>query len=247
MSNLVQGTTFSLFFTQGFENKEIAQKIVNVLISAPKRVRPRKFGAFPPGRKIENADDVVGVLVNERGPKSGPRAGSLIMDVGKDCGFQAQWNKSAEPSFPFIGGHLMFAAIAKDGAILDDFIGVVRTLVGTLKPVYGEVRSMAVKGWDTPVNLTMRLPDVPPISIYGKEYIDLFGKDKIERAPFLSITPVGECYWLTAHDSVMEEVPDARRESIRNYLGEDSFVAGGKRKYTHGHAPKFNLSHLSSR
>lgn len=242
MSNLVSGVTFSLSLTEDLEDRDIAESIIDVLLAAPKSIRPKKFGSFQADAKIGSAEELTDVLVNVSGPKVGARAGSLIMEVGKDCGFQVQWNKSNRPSFPFISGHLMFTAISKDASILDDFLGVVRRLVEVLSPVYGEVRSMAVKGWDAPLNLSLRLPDVPPISIYGDEYIAFFGQEKIEKAPFLKIEKVGECYWLVAHASVMEGVPDSMRANIRSYFGENSFMANGKWKYTEGDAPEFDLS-----
>lgn len=242
MSNLVDGIAFSLSFTDDFENRELAQKIVDVLLSAKKSVRPKKYGAFQPELKVGEMEDVVDVLVNAKGSKLGPRAGSLILEEGKNCGFQVQWNKSSQPSFSFIGGHLMFSAVSKNEGALNDFVSVIRNLVSALSPAYGEIRSMAVKGWDAPMNLFLRLPDIPPVSVYGKEYIAFFGREKIEKAPFLRFEMAGDCYWLISHELVMESVPDATRSVIRSYFGEEAFMANGKWKYAEGHAPEFDLS-----
>ncbi|HET8730547.1 MAG TPA: hypothetical protein VFM34_05490, partial [Moraxellaceae bacterium] len=153
-----------------------------------------------------------------------------------------QWNKSSQPGFSFIGGYLMFAAIDKDPQALADFVELARRLVAALAPAYGEIRSMAVKGWDAPMNLQLRLPDVPPISIYGREYIELFGRDAIEAAPFQSVERVGEAYWLVASESLREGVGDEARARIRAHFGEDAFMANGKWKYQDGRAPRFDLS-----
>ncbi|GAB7549699.1 hypothetical protein [Cupriavidus sp. 8B] len=241
MSNIISGFTFALFSTLDFEGDSIAKNIVDVILSAPGDVSPKKMGAFEPKEIIGSTDDVVDILVNRSGPKTGMRSGSLLLEAGKECGFQVQWDKSEKPGFHVISGHLMFSAIVRDSTILCDFMDVIRALVGVVKPVYGEVRSMATKGWDAPVDLLVRLPDVPIISIYGVEYINLFGRDRIESAPFLKIERFDEYYWLVAHDVSPDGVPDSVRNDIRRHLGEDAFMADGKWKYKFGSAPKFDL------
>ena len=144
--------------------------------------------------------------------------------------------------FSFIAGHISFDLISKNASIVSAWLGVVKSLVEIVSPTYGQVRSMNVKGWDAPFNLPLRLPDIPPISIYGREYIDLFGADKIESAPFSAISQVGECYWLVANESLLEEVPDTKRQEIRCYFGEDSFMADGHWKYRDGRALSFDFS-----
>jgi len=245
MSNLINGITFSLFINENFEDRFVAKKITDVFLRSAKTITPKKFGYFQPDVKIVDAEKVIDVLVNKDGPKVGPRAGSLILEASKGCGFQIQWNKSSQPCFSFIGGHLMFENIHKDNEILNDYIRLVRDLVAEFSFEYGEVRSMALKGWDLPLNLQIRLPDIPPISIYGKNYISFFGEEKIKRAPFLKLEKIGDSYWLVAEESLFNEVPEVKRAKIRSYLGEDSFMANGKWKYSDGNAPKFDLSFSS--
>jgi len=241
MSNLVSGLSFSLCFASDFEDQDMAQKILEVFLSAPASVRPKKFGAFQPSEKIQETSAVLDVLTNKAGNKAGVRAGSLILEHSKSCSYQVQWNKTNRPTFSFISGHLMFSAMSK-GTVLDDFIALVKQLAVVLSPAYGEIRSMAVKNWDAPMNLLIRLPDVPPVSIYGKEYIAHFGEEKIKAFPFGTVEQVGEGYWVTAHPSVLEEVPSARRAEVRSYFGEQSFMADGKWRYTEGSAPDFDLA-----
>ena len=93
-----------------------------------------------------------------------------------------------------------------------------------------------------PRDLTLGLPEVPPISIYGKEYVDLFGVEKVEQAPFLEIERVGDCYWLVAQKSIAKKVPNPVRANIRSYFGEDAFITGEIADYKVGRAPKFDLS-----
>lgn len=242
MSNSIDGLSFSLFFARDFEGPEIASEIVRVFLSSNRSVRPVKYGVFGPDEDIVDAASVADTLMNIESPDGRSRSGSLILERNRGCGYQVQWNKSNQPGFSFIGGHLMFSSYGKHGGALDGFIDLVKDLVVQLSPVYGEIRSMAAKGWDTPINLLLRLPDVPPVSIYGKEYIEFFGHEKIEGAPFIKREKVGSCYWLVASEILEEDVPSAVRSSIRSFLGEKSFMADGKWKYSDGNAPNFDLS-----
>jgi hypothetical protein len=244
MSNLLNGLAFSLSCLTDLADQKIAQEVINVFLASASGVKPRKAGAFQADSDIRDAQALVRLLVNEDSLHEGMQGGSLVLEVSKDCGFQVQWNKSPHAGFPFVGGHLMFPAISKNSGLLDDFLALIKELVRVTSPAYGEVRSMAVRGWDAPMNLELRLPDVPSVSIYGREYIDMFGREKIDTAPFVAREIVGECYWLVAHQPVIEGVPDEQRQRIRNHLGADAFMADGKWKYSDGRAPNFNLSAL---
>lgn len=101
--------------------------------------------------------------------------------------------------------------------------------------------------WNTPMNLKLRLPDIPAIAVYGKPYIDLFGIDKIESAPVVRLEAIGKShYLLQSVSSIDEPVPASVRQSIREHLGEQAFMADGRWRYQDGLAPTFNLTSLLS-
>jgi hypothetical protein len=234
--------SFSLDSTKDFEDIDLATRIVAICLSLPPTLRPTKFGAFAPLKgKVGAVDEIVSVLVNARGTKSGPRGGSLLLRARSDMsGYSVQWSKSARPGFSGVMGWIMSDVIRNDPLILKGRLDGVRRFVEILSPSYGEVRLMSDEG--DPRDLTLGLPEVPAISIYGKEYIDFFGATKIEGAPFLEVEKVGACYWLVAQKSIIDKVPSATRASIRSYLGEDAFVIGDLAQHKIGRAPKFDLS-----
>ena len=163
---------------------------------------------------------MIDLLVNKAGPKSGGRAGS----------------------FSLVSGWIAFDFLDDEKNVLGSWLEGIKRLVEVVSPAYGYVNSMAVENWDTPLNLQLRLPDISPISIYGREYVELLGAKEIEAAPFLEIEKVGVCYWLVASHSLRSGVPKGRRKEIREYFGEDAFMADGNWKYSTGRAPKFDLS-----
>src|SRR5262249_50861130 len=156
-----------------------------------------------------------------------------------------QWQKSARFQLPFVSGHIMFEALDRSPGLEAEWVAAIRRLVEILAPAYGEVLSMAVKGWDAPLNLRIRLPDIPSVSVYGPDYIKLFGKERIESAPFLAVEKVGACYWAIASGSPRLEVPAVLRKKIREHLSADAFMADGSWKYTGGIAPDFDLSNTT--
>jgi len=234
---------FALLSTADFEEETFAAQIIGHLLSLPEFLRPKIFDAYEPlKRNVDSLDEIVGVLVNEGVERTGPRSGGVLLDLNGNIGYQIHWRKTERPGFSLVGGSLTFDAIGRDESKLNLWIDNVRSLVEIVGPAYGEVRSVSTTGTNHPFSLQVRLPDVPPVSIYGKEYIDFFGRHQIESAPFLETAKVGECYWLVAHRTVLEEVPSAKRSAIRSHLGADAFMADGRSKYKDGRAPTFDLS-----
>ncbi|HPT51368.1 MAG TPA: hypothetical protein PLS67_04480 [Accumulibacter sp.] len=240
MSNLVPGITFSLSSLSDFSSPSLASEIVRTICDVPSSIRPSKFGPFEGVSPLAGLDEPVKFISQ---PEKPVKAGSLVLTAGKNCEYQVQWNKSVPPSFPFVGGFLLRNAFDKKSDTLLAFLDLVKKLASTTNVVYGDVRSMEFAGWDTPVNLSLRLPDIPNVSIYGKPYIELFGRERIEGAPFHRIEQLSDdLYWLQATELVTDPVPEDLRVSIRKYFDEDAFMSGKKWRYSDGLHPAFDFS-----
>lgn len=240
MSNLVPGITFSLSSLSDFSSAPLAREIVRNICDVPSSIRPSKFGPFEGGSPLTDLDEPVKFISQ---PGTHVEAGSLVLTAGKNCEYQVQWNWSDPPSFPFIGGFLLRNFFDKKPDVLMDFLDLVKKMASTTNAVYGDIRSMEFAGWDAPFNLGLRLPDIPNVSIYGKPYIEFFGRDKIESAPFHSIEQLSDdLYWLQATELVTDLVPENVKTSIRKHFGEDAFMSGNKWRYSDGHHPVFDFS-----
>ncbi|WP_254459649.1 hypothetical protein [Xanthomonas sacchari] len=240
MSNLIQGITFSLFSAKSNFEREMVSKIIEELLGAPEEIRPRSFGFFSGDKPIRESAEVLDLIFKKSQVQ--PDAISLVLEFGGG-GYQLQWNKTEPPEFCFIGGTLRNNLISSKPGALDCFIDLFKGLATIFDVSYGEIRSMAVKNWDNPVDLWKRLPDIPSISIYGKDYIDMFGRCRIESAPFLKVKILSEeLYVLYAADDVVSPVDEKTKDQIRAHLGEDSFMSGGKWRYKDGVHPHFNFS-----
>jgi hypothetical protein len=229
----------ALMSTADFEDRDLGTRIVRFLLALPAPFRPTRFDTCEPiARPVTSVDAIVDLLVNEGAPRTGPRSGSLLLQADKTIGYDVFWRKTQRPGFSLVGGGI---DDIQDETILATWIDHMRSLVEIVSPAYGEIKSVPVTH-GTPLNLQIRLPEVPPISIYGKDYVELFGRDKIETAPFLEMSKIGACYWLVAHHAVTEDVPEAKRAEIRDHFGADAFMPDGRWKMRDGRAPSFDLS-----
>lgn len=240
MTNLVPGIAFSLSSLSNFADSSLAKEIVRTICEVPSGIRPSKFGSFQGTRPLIDLDEPTKLIAPE---DKQVEAGSLVLAAGKNCEYQVQWNRSNPPAFPFVGGFVLRDAFAKRPEVQTELLALVKKLATAANVVYGDVRSMEFAGWDTPFNLSVRLPDVPNISIYGRPYVELFGREKIESAPFHRIEQVADdIYWLQATEFVTDLVPEDVRASIRAHFGEDAFMSGKRWRYTDGLHPRFDFS-----
>jgi hypothetical protein len=241
------GIGFTLFSVEDFEDAALASRVVSRILTVPRGLRPRRFGHFEDDtRKVGHGD--VSPLVREwLAPLGGGapthREGSLLMLGSGGSGFQIGWQKSTEPSFSFVGGDLPLSWFDDRPSLGRAFVSLVRDLVGLVSPVYGEIRDLSLPGSDLPVDLFKRLPDIPWVSVYGRPYLDLFGLDSIQTAPFKSIEelPSGH-YWLRASERVHETLSEEKKAAIRLHLGERAFMRRGRWRYKEGLAPQFDFS-----
>ncbi|UJB64047.1 hypothetical protein YS110_04345 [Acidovorax sp. YS12] len=243
MNNLVPGIAFSLISTSDFSNPSLARKIVQTICGVSGSIRPSKFGPFEGVSLLADFDEPV-KFISQTGKHT--EAGSLVLRAGRNCEYQVQWNRSNPPSFPFVGGFLLRNAFDKKPDVLVDFLALIKKLAPVVNIVYGDIRSMEFAGWDTPFNLSVRLPEIPNVSIYGKPYIDFFGREKIESAPFHHIEQLADdFYWLQATELLTDQVPEEVRISIHQHFGDEVFMSGKKWRYNDGLHPEFDFSAIA--
>ena len=250
MSNLLKGVNFRLSSLEDFGNRSLAESILRAFISAPSCLRPEKYGREQPLRALVSGQErMMDLLVpQQRTTSEGPIKvpdGLLIMEFAPRGEYLIHWKRHTAPSFAGISGSIPSEMILAEPSRFGDFLALVKTLVEIANPVYGDVQNMEFHGWDTPLDLQKRLPDVPWLSIYGPPYIQFFGEEKILSAPFFKIERLRSGhFWLQSTDSIYAPVPEAIRIAIRRHFGEDSFMAHPKWRYKDGKAPEFDFSNM---
>jgi hypothetical protein len=250
MTNTVESIGFSLNSLTDFEDDELARRVIAEIMSMPRKLVPTKFGPYEPLERLpDDTDPLIEAWLNVAGKRDleagAPRGSLLLLSGPKEVAFQVYWRKDYTPSFSYITGDVPISLVEKEPVLWEAWLDLIRRLVSLINPVYGDIRNMSFPGWDVPMDLQRRLPDIPWASIYGEPYVSFFGVKKIETAPFLRIEKLASGqYWLEASGTVFEPVTEETRQNIRQHLGVDSFMVGRKSRYKDGRAPEFDYSSI---
>lgn len=251
MSDISQSIVFFLLSLEDFEDQYLAQKVIDIFVSAPDALCPQTYNLLRGKRKIKFKEELVNAFVGSETNYPCPeiaKSVTLLLDREERCDYQVSWNKYArltEPSFQMISGGVDIPLLQEIPELLEEFCTLAKEISAASKCVYGHIQSAAFRGWSTPVDLSVRLPDIRPMSIYGYPYIELFGRKAIESAPFLKIEKISpDSYWLEANKSVFEQVDEERKKSIREHFGENAFMVGKKWRYSSGRSPVFDFSKI---
>lgn len=251
MSNLVEAVGFSLMSLVDFEDIDLARRVVQRLMKACTVLRPRKFGVYDPLTEeidASNLTPVTDVWPNTTAKAredAKPREGILQLECSSGACYMINWRKSRTPCFSAVDGHVPLPLLKAEPSVLEELIDLIRDLALYVDTVYGDVRNMSFKGWDLPLDLLKRLPDVPWAGVYGPPYVSMFGKERIASAPFYKLQSIGSShFWLQASESVFDPVAEETRAAIREHLGEDAFMSKGRWRYTDGKAPAFDFSRV---
>jgi len=232
---------FRLDTLSDFSNRKLVEKVLYYLMELPRAFRPRKYGTYEPLRsRITNGeiepliDGWIGV--DDPSLHEEFRNTVFFMDTASQGSYMVVWGSNG---FSTLSGRFSFPArdIEQSASLL---LEEVDHLACLLSPEYGYVHDPSSRGGRIPYDLTVRLPDIPPISILGPKYIEFFGDQRLEQAPYLVVSKRSYGYWLEASESIFDDVSDNRRKAIREFLGEDCFMAIPKQRYKKGRAPNFH-------
>jgi hypothetical protein len=238
MSSIYGGIGFFLLSLEDFEDKLFARQVIDAFLSTSEPLRPQTYSLLKGDKKIRSVDELTCVLTEPRDKVIDVKSITLLLHYENHCGYQVSWDKLYEPSFQLVSGSCEMGLLKQQPNLLDDLRFLTKNLIRIVKPVYGDFRSKARmrNGFD----ITLRLPDICHVSIFGPPYVELFGKDVIESAPYEYIEEIAPgYYWLQANESVFEPVPETKKRAIREHFGEDAF--GRKLKGKPIRAPKFDF------
>ena len=241
---MFEGLDFGIRTAVRLCDRVIAKAVIARLLGMPEHLRPRRYGRLEP-TKGRIADVETTVLVDAwMEPIGGPgaeleREGCLLLDVSKGGGYDIRW--AVEPKrLNSVGGFFeanTLKYIYQDvGLLLELLVSLVPIIGG----IYGSMRLMDDL-YTIPTDLTVRLPNVPWLSIYGPPYVEMFGEDRILAAPFWKVWKLESGHviaQLTEH--IDDEYGEPERKAVRDFLGADAFLEGKNRPRHHktGRVPK---------
>ncbi len=234
-----------------FYNRELATKIIELINSYGKDFMPDKFDNYQPLKKkynLENLDEVLEGWLNEEGNSVNKEymMGSLLMDKSRSskASYMVSWKKTQEPNFHFFSFDCNIDYLKKNGN-LSKFLELCSKLCLILNPVQGEIVNCMGKHTFAPLDLRLRHPELQWLNIFGKPYIELFGREKLLNTPCYKAYELSEdIIIIQLTESVFEDIPDEVRLKVKEYLGKDAFVELGKssHNYKDGIAPNFDFT-----
>ncbi|HYH05029.1 MAG TPA: hypothetical protein VEC37_18205 [Bacillota bacterium] len=258
MANTFESVHLSITSLKNFQDPELAANVLEKINEYGKDFIPTKYGVYQPLKKPYNPEDISGVVqmwINEENNMVSAQnlyaAGQVLMEKtkGHKVSYHMEWEKSNEAKTSYFNFFIFSMDIAylKKKKGLERFICLCNELIILLEPVQGEIVNLSFPGWEAPINLRVRHPELHWMALFGKPYIDMFGKEKLLNTPCHSINSIGDnVIAIQVIESIFEPIPSDARTTIKKYLGEDAFVEEGKscRSYTTGRVPEFDFSEV---
>lgn len=253
MGNTFDLVDLTIMSLKDFQDTELAYSVIKKINEYGKDFIPSVYGLYQPLKNKydpNNIPEVVQFWMNEDNNKNNAQdfyaAGQLLMEKkrGHKVSYQMRWEKGIQAGFNFFNLSVDIAYIKEDSGF-QRFISLCNDLILLLEPVHGEIVNLSFPGWETPKNLRIRHPEINWMVLFGRPYIDLFGKEKLLCSPCHSVHTIGDnVIALQLTDCLFEPVQPSVRTAVKKHLGEDAFVEDGKsyRAYSMGKVPEFDFS-----
>jgi hypothetical protein len=255
MYEVYEGIGFALDSFKNFEDKDFASSVIEILLSAPEFLRPHNFKLRNEGEKYRKIDCIETIVNSFMGLTTyfpgylGPKSIALSLQNKGKSTYLFSWeklNKDRVPPIQSLNGNVELKLFENHPEYIDELYTLIKSLAAVINPAYGEVYNSVFETWD-PMNLSIGLPDIKYVNIYGNEYVELFGRTLIESAPFDIIEEIAtNCYWLEVKTSIFEPIPPNKKTEIKKHFGEEAFLNAKKSrsKFASDKAPKFDFSQI---
>lgn len=255
MNNILNEVTFGIMSLKDFDNRELAQNVFETIADAGDSFFPTVYDVYEPLRRKcsqKDIDELVRFWVNEENAEKTAQQqygmGQILMEHRRKpkISYQMYWEKSQHERFNYFVLGIDFEFL-KEPKNFQKFMTLCSRLVILLDPVQGEITNRSFPGWDEPINLQVRHPELNWMVYFGKPYIELFGREKLMNTPCYCVNTIGEnVISLQMAADVFQPISTEDRRTVKSYLGADAFVEEGKdyRSYKAGIVPKFDFSNV---
>ncbi len=244
-----------LLSTKNFQDPQFAEKIIKMM-NQHKYFVPTLYDSVTPLKKVfdmENMDEMVNTWMNteknDRSIDQNYASGDFIARGKRKSkiDYFASWIKNQQVNFNLLSITLHVEEIIKK-KLFDEFMLVCTNFMNAVDPVYGEIGiEHSNNNKNNPIDLRVRYPDLKWISIFGKPYIELFGRDQLLSAPCYKVHEFGEnIIGLQLTESIFDDLSLEVRSAVKKHLGEEAFVEEGKgiRRHQVGLVPEFDFSEV---
>jgi hypothetical protein len=255
MTRTFERISVDLFSLKNFQDSALASNVINLINSFSDDFIPQVYDYYEPEKRIYNKNEpqkVIEIWVNEEANKIAAEddfaGSSLIMKKkkGHKVEYIISWEKENTLHFNTFIMSIDLSYFRKSEH-LEHFLDFYKELSLLIKPVYGSIVNCAFPDWGEPVNLKVRLPEIPWGTIFGEPYIEMFGKERLLAAPYFKVDELKDgTIFLQATENIFTPINKNIRENIKRFLGEEAFVWDGKdyRNYKDGKVPEFDFSEV---
>jgi hypothetical protein len=225
---------FKMFSLRDFESESFAAAVLKEIWASEECFIPKRFGLYKMNGKVEGNDfsELIKLWMNSENNSLNDNCsqGKLFAERkgSNSVIYSMSWKKSNNYSFNTFSITASIKLLSNENK-LKSFMNICYKLAPLIEPVYGEMSNWSFPEALTAIDLMVRIPELNYMVIFGKPYIELFGKDKLLNTPCFKVNEITEdIISLQLSDSVFNPVEDSVRTEVKEYLGKDCFVENGK-------------------
>ena len=255
MVNLYDAVNFSVLSLKDFQDKDLAYNVMNTIRMFGIDFFPTVYGVYEPLNRQcgqSDIDALVRMWMNEENATVNSQneyaMGQLLMANRKKskASYLVHWEKSQQERFNYFVLRVE-SSYLRTAVGFQKFMDLCKQFIILLEPVQGEIVNLGFPGWDAPVNLQVRYPELQWMSFFGEPYITLFGREKLLATPCHHVQTVGKnVIALQLGKDLFSPVDKEARRAVKEYLDLNAFVEENKsyRSYTSGTTPQFDFSEV---
>ncbi|QAA33036.1 hypothetical protein [Clostridium manihotivorum] len=250
--NKIEKIIFSIQSTKDFQDESLALSILERINSTP--FVPDIYAFSEPLRfkyEVEDLSAPVRIWMHQEVNRNlaiyNQASGSLMMKSKSEdrVFYNFNWDKlKVNPRF-----NIMQFSVGSNYLMQDNnferFLWLCKELIKIIEPVYGNITRTGEPNWKEAINVKIRLPEIRWLNIYGKPYVEMFGKEKLLSTPCHKAKAITEeIISVQASESLFQVIDDNVKNNIKNHLGKDAFVWDNKSVwgYKEGKVPNFDFS-----
>ena len=235
------GLAFSVNSATDFSDAELARSVLEYLLEQDAKFAPSTFSRFPPAQiqlagRLSDAIDTWATGGEQGREGRERRSGGIALESVHGVRYHVSWERFPGAAPASIAG-IIPDAVARDCDAHRTLQKLIEDLCVLTRAFYGEVRRM-VSGWDKPYDFQVRLPDVPNFLVLGPTLVEHFHKRRLLDAPVFQAGEFSPGFVSVAVTrSAYDELPEELKAKMREHLGEENFMSGGKWRYKNGGLP----------
>lgn len=245
MTNQAFGIAFSVNSVADFSRHELAEEVVGFLLRQEPAFVPTRYAQYPPAKTmiLGHFSDVVDTWTSKTtrstsDPESA--SGGVALESATGVRYLVSWEGRRDAPPPSVAGVVPDSIWSAHDALLH-LQRIVEQMCVLTGAFYGEARTM-LPGWEKPYDFRLRLPDVPWLFVLGPPLVDHFGKARLLSSPVFRVAEYspGFVSLLVTH-SPEEGLSENVKARVREHLGDENFMSGGRWRYKNGGLPPLTV------